>query len=66
MHQIEQDQISALEKYKQTPIIVICAAGITAAKGANKLVQAGFSQVNILDGGMGSWTNANLPVIKAK
>ena len=55
---------SKLENHKTKPIIVVCNAGITAGKTANQLAAAGYEQVNVLDGGMNAWFNANLPVAK--
>ncbi len=61
---ISKNGFVSLEKYKDTPIIVICTAGMSAAKVANDLYKAGFSRVNILKGGMNSWLGAGLPVTK--
>jgi rhodanese-related sulfurtransferase len=55
-----------LEKYKDKPIIVVCAAGISAAKVASQLVKANFTQVKLLKGGMNSWTGAGLPTTQGK
>jgi rhodanese-related sulfurtransferase len=55
-----------LEKFKDKPIIVVCAAGISAAKVADQLVKANFSQVKLLKGGMNSWTGAGLPTTQGK
>lgn len=54
----------ALEKFKDKPIIVVCAAGISASKVANQLLKAGFDKVSLLKGGMNAWTGAGLPVTK--
>ena len=51
----------SLEKHKDKPIIVVCTAGMTASKVANQLLKAGFSQVNLLKGGMNAWLAAGLP-----
>jgi len=61
---IGQNGFSSLEKYKDKPIIVVCTAGISAAKVANDLFKAGFEKVSILKGGMNAWINAGLPVSK--
>lgn len=53
-----------LENHKNTPIIVVCAAGLTSDKVANALNKSGFSKVSILKGGMNSWLSAGLPVSK--
>lgn len=57
-------QLSSLEKNKDAPIIVICQAGMSAQGAAKQLIQAGFSKVAVLRGGMGKWQEANLPVVK--
>lgn len=57
-------QIATLEKNKDAPIIVICQAGMSAQGAAKQLIQAGFSKVAVLRGGMGKWQEANLPVVK--
>jgi len=58
------NDFTTLEKYKDKPIIVVCAAGITASKVAGQLLKAGFSQVNLLKGGMNAWVAAGLPTAK--
>jgi rhodanese-related sulfurtransferase len=55
-----------LAKAKESPVVLVCAAGVTAAGTAEKLVKAGFKQVSVLDGGIGAWTGAGLPLAKGK
>ena len=55
-----------LAKAKESPVVLVCAAGVTAAGTAQKLVKAGFKQVSVLDGGIGAWTGAGLPLAKGK
>ncbi len=64
LEQVEAENLKGLEKAKDKPIIVICAAGMSATKAANKLVALDYQQVSILEGGMNSWAGANLPVAK--
>lgn len=59
-----KNDFASLEKYKAKPIIVVCTAGMTASKVANQLLKAGFSNVNLLKGGMNAWVSAGLPVAK--
>lgn len=63
---IEKQQLAGLEKYKAEPIILVCQAGMSAQKAAASLLKQGFSSVAVLQGGMGSWTGASLPVVKTK
>jgi len=50
-------EFASLEKYKDKPIIVVCAAG-------NLLYKAGFTKTSLLQGGMNSWVSGGLPVSK--
>jgi len=61
---VSNNDFTSLEKHKDKPIIVVCAAGMTATKVANQLLKSGFAQVNLLKGGMNAWTGAGLPVVK--
>lgn len=59
-----QERISKLEKYKGQPIIIVDEAGKESDKAASILKKEGFSQINILKGGMSSWVSEGLPVSK--
>ncbi|MEW6990644.1 rhodanese-like domain-containing protein [Colwelliaceae bacterium 6441] len=61
---VKNNDFATLEKYKDKPIIVVCTAGITAAKVSDQLFKAGFSKASLLKGGMNAWTGAGLPVAK--
>jgi rhodanese-related sulfurtransferase len=54
-----------MNKYKGKPIILICSRGIQAASVASKLKTQGFKTM-ILSGGITSWQNADLPLVKNK
>ncbi|WP_286263428.1 rhodanese-like domain-containing protein [Thalassotalea atypica] len=64
MEKANKNDFTSLEKYKDKPIIVVCAAGMTASKVANQLLKAGFANTNLLKGGMNAWVGAGLPVAK--
>ncbi len=49
---------------KDKPVIVVCAAGQKAGKSAAQLRAAGYTEVFVLDGGIGAWREAGLPVVK--
>ena len=55
-----------LAKAKESPVVLVCAVGMTASATAQKLVKAGFKKVSVLDGGIGAWTGAGLPLAKGK
>ena len=61
---IVKDGHASLEKYKDKPIIVVCAAGVSAVQTANTLYKAGYTRVSVLKGGMNTWSGAGLPVAK--
>ncbi len=61
---VNNNDFATLEKHKDKPIIVVCAAGMTASKVAQQLYKAGFAKASLLKGGMNAWTGAGLPVAK--
>jgi len=62
--QINTQATTGLENKKDAPIIVVCQAGMSAQGVAAKLNKQGFAKVFVLQGGMNTWTGANLPVVK--
>ena len=59
-------KIEQLSKYKGTPIVAVCDAGITTAKTVARLRESGFESVFGLKGGMSGWGQAGLPVVTGK
>ena len=55
-----------LAKVRELPVILVCRSGQTSANAAAKLASAGFTKVHWLDGGLASWTGADLPLAKGK
>jgi rhodanese-related sulfurtransferase len=62
--QINTQAVAGLENKKDAPIIVVCQAGMSAQGAAATLSKQGFTKVFVLQGGMNTWTGANLPVVK--
>ena len=56
--------LKKLEKYKQQPLIIVCTTGQKSAYFVNKLRKQSYQKVYMFAGGMGAWTNANMPVVK--
>ena len=56
--------VSPLKKHKDTPVLVVCQAGVSSARFVSWLRQQGFNHVAGLAGGMQQWTRDKLPVIK--
>jgi rhodanese-related sulfurtransferase len=46
------------------PLLIVCATGQRSGKAASLLRKAGRDQVFCLDGGLGAWRQAGLPVVK--
>lgn len=53
-----------LGKYKDRPIVIVCAMGQKAAEIAVKLTQQNFERVHVLSGGVNAWKNAQMPLVK--
>ncbi|MFZ5502381.1 MAG: rhodanese-like domain-containing protein [Pseudomonadota bacterium] len=58
------ERVNEIAAYKDKPVNVICRSGVRSAKAARLLQNAGFSQVNNVDGGMTAWEKADLSVIR--
>lgn len=54
-----------MDQYKDKNIILICARGLQSPTVANKIRTLGFKPL-ILRGGIVSWQNADLPLVKTK
>lgn len=65
MSQFDPEQ-KDLAKAKDLPIVLVCKSGQTAKGAAQRLVKAGFSRVHLLQGGMYSWKQANMPTSTGK
>jgi rhodanese-related sulfurtransferase len=58
------DKAESLKKFKEKPIVVYCDSGASSAIAAKALQGLGFSKVVSLRGGLQSWLQDNLPVVK--
>lgn len=61
---IEANKVALIEKYKNTPIIVMCETGMRSSGPAKCLTKMDFITVYNLSGGIASWKDANLPTVK--
>lgn len=55
-----------MEKYKNKPIILVCANGSQSNQQLKQIKSSGFEQVFSLKGGMTAWSDASFPVVKHK
>jgi len=51
---------------KALPVVLVCKTGSTASDAAKRLKKAGFENVYVLDGGIGGWLQADLPLAKGR
>lgn len=58
------ERVGELEKYKDKPIIVCCAAGVRSNKACGELKKHGFAKLYNLAGGVDAWVGAGYPVKK--
>jgi rhodanese-related sulfurtransferase len=65
LHLSTQDNMSALEKHRDRPIIVYCNSGQRSIAFCGKLRKQGFDTVYNLKGGILAWQKADLPLTRA-
>ena len=53
-----------LKKYKEKPVVVYCESGTASGTAARTLRAGGFNKVVTLRGGLQSWRQENLPLVK--
>lgn len=56
-------RLQELEAQRHLPLLTYCKAGGRSAQAARILMDAGFTQVRSLAGGMGRWNQLGLPVV---
>lgn len=59
----ENKQLAAA---RSLPVVLVCKAGQTSSSAAARLRKAGFERVYVLDGGIGAWQQADLPLAKGR
>lgn len=58
-----EKKLGLLDKFREQPLIVVCASGQNSSKIVAQLKLKGFRAV-ILGGGLQAWRNASLPLSK--
>ena len=53
-------QVALLDKSK--PVLLYCKSGMRSAKASLRLKELGFENITDLEGGFGTWRNANKPI----
>lgn len=49
---------------KNKPLYVLCRSGNRACKAADRLQELGFSDINVIEGGLEAWAQAGKPVVR--
>ena len=57
-------RIGELEKYREHPIVMVCASGQRSKIASAQLKNRGFTQTYSLSGGVVAWRKAELPLEK--
>ena len=65
MSQFDPDN-KELAKVRDLPVAVVCKTGTTSGQAAQRLKKAGFSKVFWLEGGLGAWGEAQMPLAKGR
>lgn len=57
-----EERAGELDKYKDSPLLVVCQTGARSASACKQLGKLGFSRVHNLEGGIDAWRTAGLPL----
>ena len=57
-------RIKEIEKFKDKPVLIHCQRGMRAKSACSILRTQQFSQLNNLQGGLDTWVEAKMPLIK--
>lgn len=55
-----------LAKAREQPVAIVCKNGQASAQAAQRLRKAGFGKVFWLEGGLGAWTEAQMPMARGR
>jgi len=64
--EIEKDNLAKINKHKDMPVIVVSKNEQDSAKSAEKLIKNKYTRVYVLRGGLMTWTEAKLPLVRGK
>ncbi len=53
-----------LARFKNRPVILVCASGVSSSKEVSTMTAAGFGEVYNLQGGVTGWRDAGMPLVK--
>lgn len=58
------ERAGELDKFKNTPLLLVCQSGTRSAGACKQLIKLGFTRVHNLEGGIEGWRAAGLPLKK--
>lgn len=58
--------VKKIERYRDKPVIVVCANGTQSVAAVKKLQKLGFEHAAVLAGGLAAWKSASLPTTAGK
>lgn len=58
------EKLFELEPHKNSPILVYCQQGTRSKEACKQLAKAGFTRVYYLDGGVLTWQDQKLPLVR--
>jgi len=56
-----KEKLGRIERYKNDPVVVICANGKRSSRATADLKKAGFKDVSSIEGGMKAWIDDGMP-----
>jgi rhodanese-related sulfurtransferase len=59
-----KEKLFELEPHKNSPVLVYCQQGTLSKEACKQLTAAGFAQVYYLDGGLITWQDQKLPLVR--
>ena len=61
--ELTKGRTAGLPEDRNAPVVTVCAAGVRSLYGMLLLKARGYTDVRSVDGGMGAWEEAGLPVV---
>ena len=59
-----EQQLNSIKHSKEAPLILVCKTGNNSKTVGGSLLRAGYSNVNLISGGMMTWQGSGLPLSK--
>ena len=59
-----EQQLNSIKHSKEAPLILVCKTGNNSKVVGGSLLRAGYSNVNLISGGMMTWQGSGLPLSK--